>query len=251
MNIYSVEQENETYVKNDYQEHPPPSIANSNKKLTRSSSSSANNLISTTQSTISTLSQQQTNELDRIDIIDLTNTNKLTDEERKRRHDLESATQRLGILNKTFSTKCLIMFGILSISIVIVCCILMGVFTTSYILKSNRLQSYLNQLESNKITNQNGPYLEDDMFGLNSTGSDKSSKFERNAFNWIKDTIRKTFFGLKDDEIDDNINNLNTHAISNSDLFNKYPQSNFNGYQYAGIYSILIKLIIVCLILYS
>lgn len=242
MNIYSVEQENETYInKNEYHEHPPPSsskssLSSNNKKLARTSSST-NNLINSvpSSSTISSLTQQSPDFLDKIDIIDLTNnTNKLTDEERKRRHDLECATQRMGFFNKKFSTKCLIMFGILSISIVIICCILMGVFTTSYILKSNRLQSYLNQLESNKITNQNDPTLYDDMYGSNSNSSDKSSKFERNAFNWIKDTIRKTFFGLKDEDIADNINNLNTHAKSNNDLFNKYPQSNYYGYQYSG-----------------
>ena len=133
----------------------------------------------------------------------------------------ETSTTRNGLFNK-FSTRCLIILSISSIILIVICSLLTIILTTSFM---TRISSNLNNNNKNSPqvsstpeksssqTETNDNVSLNDLFNkeiLSSITQNSTNKLERNAFNWIKEAFRKTFFGFG------NENKFNEDSRSNS-----------------------------------
>lgn len=84
---------------------------------------------------------------------------------------------------KHFSSRCILFFAIISISIIVLCSIFMAIMTTSVFIKTNNLNQDI-YLRNKDI----------ELFLQNNTDpSNDPNKLERNVFGWIRDSFKKSF----------------------------------------------------------
>ncbi len=132
----------------------------------------------------------------------------------------EASSTRNGLFNK-FSTRCLIILSISSIILIVVCSLLTIILTTSFMTRiSSNLNNNKNSQQTSSTAEKSSSQTEtDDKVSLNdlfnkeiltSISQNSTNKLERNAFNWIKEAFRKTFFGFGND------NRYNEDSRSNS-----------------------------------
>ena len=115
---------------------------------------------------------------------------KLSDPEVNKGFSSQSSSSSTNALTKKYSTRCLIVFSLISALVVVICSILTVILTTNLLIKASQ-NSELNQdLVSKFVSKIADKYRPTRNVSYNSNGS---IQLERNAFNWIREQLNHVY----------------------------------------------------------
>ena len=139
-------------------------------------------------------------------------------------NELQPSSHTVGYFPKKYSNRCLIVFTLVSVLLVVMCSLLTVVLTTNLLIKSTNSGEISETLLSkvvSKLSNKN----------KNSSGS---IQLERNAFNWIREQL-KNVYGQNGVPPYSHFNgNINENNLNNVAVFSKPGFS--QGIKYQALY---------------
>lgn len=115
---------------------------------------------------------------------------KLSEPEANKNWSSQSSSSSSNTFTKKYSTRCLIVFSLVSALVVVICSVLTVILTTNLLIKASQNNQLNHDFVSKFVSKIADKYRPTRNVSFNSNGS---IQLERNAFNWIREQLKHVY----------------------------------------------------------